>query len=120
MASAILGSNGEVQQLPSRLPSAEPQSQSQSQPLTGRSAGTPQRSLSPQPGPQPLAWLPATSAALALRLYALDAALLYSADSAPARDSLQVRLLNTWKGRRAQCGAHKWHEIVGREARMSA
>ena len=89
VASAVPGSNGEVQQLPSRLPSAEPQTQAQSQQQP--SNASPQRSLSPQPGPQPLAWLPATTAALALRLYSLDAALMYLGSSSPARDSLQVR-----------------------------
>lgn len=36
----------------------------------------------------PLAWLPPTVAATALRLYALDAALLYDHDAPPARDLL--------------------------------
>lgn len=92
VASALLAGNGEVQQLSSaaRLPSVEPQAQA------GAGSASPSRSHSPQPGAQsqslqPLAWLPATTAALALRLYALDAALVYAAPGPPARDNLQVR-----------------------------
>lgn len=38
-----------------------------------------------------LSWLPETLAAVALRLYALDANLLYSEDGPPERDLLLVR-----------------------------
>lgn len=40
---------------------------------------------------EPLAWLPATPAALALRLRSLDASLLYGTQTAPAREQLAVR-----------------------------
>lgn len=109
VASALLGTNGEVQQLPSRRASTEPPAQSAShshsqQPhsqATPPRATSPARSISPQPGPSPLAWLPATAAALALRLYALDASLIYGAGRPPARDSLQVRL--AWVHVTARC-----------------
>lgn len=39
---------------------------------------------------EPLAWLPATTAAIALRLAAFDAALIYAPGVPPARDTLQV------------------------------
>ena len=51
-------------------------------------ASTPAAAAPPLP---PLHWLPATLAAVALRLHALDAALVYRPDSPPARDMLQVR-----------------------------
>ncbi|KAK9797439.1 hypothetical protein WJX73_004705 [Symbiochloris irregularis] len=79
VASAVPGSNGEVQQIAGRLHTAS---------VDPQRPTSPARSLSPQPGPQPLAWLPPTSAALALRLHALDAALIYEAGGQPVRDSL--------------------------------
>ena len=45
----------------------------------------------PAAEPAPLAWLPATLAAVALRLQALDAAAIYADSSQPARDTLLVR-----------------------------
>ena len=41
---------------------------------------------------QRLAWLPATAAAVSLRLAAFDAAVVYEPGMPPARDTLQVRL----------------------------
>lgn len=41
---------------------------------------------------QVLEWLPATVAAVGLRLSALDAALIYSPGVPPARDTLQVNM----------------------------
>ena len=40
---------------------------------------------------QPLAWLPASLASVALRLQALDAALVYKEGQHPAREDLQVK-----------------------------
>ncbi len=43
---------------------------------------------------EPLAWLPATTAAVALRLAAFDAALIYTPGVPPARDTLQARFVH--------------------------
>ena len=69
VASALPGSNGEVQQLPQRASEA---------------------AVAPAAEPAPLAWLPTTLAAVALRLQALDAAAIYADCSQPARDTLLV------------------------------
>lgn len=50
----------------------------------------------------PLAWLPATPAALALRLHSLDAALLYGKQATPARERLPVRRRIWLAGRPAE------------------
>ena len=49
----------------------------------------------PAAEPAPLAWLPATLAAVALRLQALDAAAIYADSSQPARDTLLGALLSS-------------------------
>ncbi|KAK9816480.1 hypothetical protein WJX72_000803 [[Myrmecia] bisecta] len=74
VASALPGTNGEVQQLPGRA----------------SRAATPERSAAVAAAAETLAWLPATVAAIALRLWALDAALVYKPGEHPARDSLQA------------------------------
>ncbi len=40
---------------------------------------------------EPLAWLPATAAAVGLRLLSLDASLFYSGGAGPMRERLEVR-----------------------------
>jgi hypothetical protein len=44
----------------------------------------------------PLGWLPPTTAAVSLRLYALDAAILYTPGSQPGRETLQVPPYSFW------------------------
>ena len=41
-----------------------------------------------------LAWLPATSAAVSLRLFAIDAAIIYRPGDPPGREVIQVSLAN--------------------------
>ena len=72
VASALPGANGEVQRLPE-----QPRCIASECGLGPEASG-------------PLAWLPPTVAAVALRLYALDAALVYEPGSHPARDTLEV------------------------------
>ena len=71
VASAILGANNEVQRLAD---------QSAESPEAGQSPG-------------PLSWLPQTLAAVALRLYSLDANLVYTEGGQPGREELLVRTL---------------------------
>lgn len=40
-----------------------------------------------------LAWLPATSAAISLRLFAIDAAIIYRPGDPPGREVIQVRFI---------------------------
>ncbi len=71
VASALLGANNEVQRL----------------------ADEPAESLDTgqgDAGQSPLNWLPATLAAVALRLYSLDANLVYTEGGLPSRDVLLV------------------------------
>ena len=67
----MLGTNGEIQKLPKDQNEASPAGE----------AGV---------GLRPLAWLPQTLAAIALRLHSLDANLLYSETGLAERDVLLV------------------------------
>lgn len=71
VASAILGANNEVQR------------------LADQSAESPEAGQ----GPGPLSWLPQTLAAVALRLYSLDANLVYTEGGQPGREELLVTIL---------------------------
>ena len=71
MASALLGANNEVQRL----------------------ADEPAESPETGEGSSPLGWLPRTLAAVALRLYSLDANLVYTEGGQPGREVLSVRSL---------------------------
>lgn len=73
VASAMLGTNGEIQKLP-----------------VEQAEGTPSERLEIEP--RPLSWLPQTLAAVALRLYSLDANLRYTDSEAAEREVLLVRL----------------------------
>ena len=46
----------------------------------------------PEPPSESLAWLPATSAAISLRLFAIDAAIIYRPGDPPGRDVIQVSI----------------------------
>ena len=45
-----------------------------------------------------LAWLPATSAAISLRLFAIDSAIIYRPGDLPGRELIQVSLIVSFAG----------------------
>ena len=73
MASALLGANNEVQRLADEPAEAQDMGED----------GAKQ---------DPLSWLPHTLAAVALRLYSLDANLVYTEGGLPAREDLLVSM----------------------------
>lgn len=77
VACALPGTNGEVQRL-----------------AQGEEEGGNEGEATLEPAKR-LAWLPPTLAAVALRLHALDASLVYSKAGSPARDVLWVRRYST-------------------------
>ena len=50
----------------------------------------PTEAATPASPSESLAWLPATSAAISLRLFAIDAAIIYRPGDLPGRDIIQV------------------------------
>ena len=107
MASAIPAPNGELALLPERRASPTAPSPSPGAAGDGGDAGKPAagkaaaaRAASPSPASEggaaaeePLGWLPATHAAVALRLAELDAALVYTPGQPPGREAMTVFLL---------------------------